>query len=220
MTPTGVVSRDLEGRILAAARDLLVSGGVDAVTMRRVAQRVGVTATALYRYVDSKQDLVDRVVRGAFTRFAECLEAATQQHPRGSLERVRALGEAYIDFALEHQEHFRVIFSMQVPDPRHLDELPGGGGYPLLRQCVVDGMEMGVLRRADPDLVSLYLWSTVHGLVTLTLACQLNDCGGSAALTRSPRELFDAFGPFVRAGLLAPDAAPSDRAPQDGGRGR
>lgn len=204
MTPTDVTPREHEERILDAARELIAAGGVDAVSMRAVADRVGVSATALYHYFDGKQAIVDQVVRRAFSRFGSYMEAAMRPHPRGSLERVRALGEAYIRFALENQEYFRLIFSIQIPDPRDLEDLPGGGGYPLLRQSVVDAIGAGTMRPADPDLVALYLWSLAHGLVTLVLACRVHGCEEPGAL--SPIDLFQGFGPFVREGLLA-DAA-------------
>lgn len=206
MTNAGTAPRELEGRIVDAARDLMADGGIDALSMRAVAERVGVSATALYRYFDGKQALVDRVVHAAFARFGAYLEDAMARHPVGSLERVRALGEAYVSFALENREYFRVIFSIQFADPRELDDLPGGGGYHLLRQSVVDAMAQGTMRPADPDLVSLYVWSMVHGLVTLVLACKVEACLECESPHASPLELFRAFGPFVREGLVAPHA--------------
>ncbi len=201
-------SREHEAAILDAASSLMAEGGVEALSMRAVAERVGVSATALYHYFENKQDLVDRVVRLGFERFGAYLRDAAQRHPEGSMERVRAMGEAYLQFALENEAYFRVIFSIQLRGPRALEELPGGGGYPLLRQFVQDAMDAGSMRRFDPDLVAHYLWATVHGIVTLALACRLRGCeacetdGGGA----SPIDLFHAFDPFVRHGLSTEDA--------------
>lgn len=75
----------------------------------------------------------------------------------------------------------------------------------LLRQAVVEAIEAGTMRRADPDLMSLFLWSTVHGLVTLVLACRLkpvDECGEAP----TPQGLFECFAPFVRAGIQAAGA--------------
>lgn len=204
MTDTGQAPHgEHEAAIIDAARDLMAEGGVEAVSMRAVADRVGVTATALYHYVENKQALVDRVVQGAFQRFGAHLEEAARRQPAGSFARIRALGEAYILFALENEAYFRVIFSIELKDPRSAEDLPGGGGYPLLRQCVVDAMTSGALRPADPDLVAHYLWSVVHGIVTLVLTCRLHGCEGCRgdAGETSPQELFQAFAPFIRHGL-------------------
>jgi AcrR family transcriptional regulator len=196
-----------ESAILDAARDLMAERGLAAVSMRSVAERVGVSATALYHYFENKQDLVDRVVRGAFERFATYLEEAIRREPKGSFGRVRAIGEAYISFALEHEAYFRVMFSIQLRDHlRSVDDLPGGGGYPRLRQCVLEAMEAGAMRRADPDLVSHYLWAMAHGVVTLALACRLTGCDACKrdAGEVSPMDLFHAFGTLIRQGLELP----------------
>ncbi len=210
MTQADVVPRvnEIETQIVDATRDLIADRGLPALSMRAVAERVGVSATAIYHYFDGKQDLVDRVVGSAFARFGEYMESAMDCHPRGSMERVRALGEAYMSFALENVAYFRVIFSIQIAHPRDLADLPGGGGYPILRRAVVEAMESGAMRRADPDLASLFLWSTVHGLVTLVLACRLeprDECGESP----TPQGLFELFGPFLREGLEARDGGSS-----------
>ncbi len=206
MTPSEIIHKDLEADILDAARDLIAEGGLDRLSMRAVAEKVGVSATAIYHYFQGKQDLVERVVKRAFERFGGYLERAMREHPRGSVERIRALGEAYIRFALENQAYFRVIFSLEAPDPRALEDLPGGGGYELLRQSVEDAIEAGNYRKADPDLMSLYLWSVCHGLITLALACRFEECSERGNVPTSPLELFHALGPFVQAGVLSDEA--------------
>ena len=196
-------SAQLEDAILEAARDLLAKGGISGLSMRALADRVGVSATAIYHYFNGKQDLVDRVVRMGFERFGEYLERGMAAHPKGSLRRIRALGEAYLRFALENQAYFRVIFSIQPPHAHSMRDLPEGGGYHLLRRSIVDAMEAGAIRHADPDLMSLYLWSSVHGLVTLVLSCA-EPPGQGECVPMSPAELYDAFGPFIADGIRAP----------------
>jgi len=191
-----------EQAILDAARDILAVRGLEGLSMRSVAERVGVSATAIYRYFANKEALVSRVVERGFQRFGEYLREAGDRHPRGSLERLGALGEAYLRFALENQEYFRVLFSLDHPDRQAIDDLPEGGGHGLLRRAVVEAMEAGVMRRADPETVAMFLWSIAHGLVTLSLTCRIDECPefrhGPAM---GPAELFAAFGAFVRDGL-------------------
>ncbi|MEX0691912.1 MAG: TetR/AcrR family transcriptional regulator [Gemmatimonadales bacterium] len=198
--------REQESQILEAARDLILEGGIEAISMRAVADRVGVSATALYHYFASKQDLVDRVSRRAFEAFDEAVRKAAEQQPEGSIDRIRAIGEAYIRFAFENEAYFRVIFGAEAPDPRAIEDLPGGGGYPVLRQAVVRAMESGQMRSGDPDISSVYLWSLVHGLVTLYLACRIGDekCQ-NAQLPGDPQVMFAAFGDLLAHGLRAPD---------------
>jgi AcrR family transcriptional regulator len=139
--------------------------------MRAVASRVGLSATAIYHYFASKEALVDRVVQHGFQRSEEYMWKAIEPLPVGSLERVAAMGEAYIRFALGNRQYFKIIFAIRPEQPRAITDVPGQGGYRVLRQCVVDAMESGAMRRSDPDTIVLYLWSVVHGLVTIFMAC-------------------------------------------------
>jgi len=196
-------SAETERAILDAARTLLAEGGVSALSMRIVAERVQLSATAIYHYFKGKDELVRKVVEGGYRRFGEYLQEAIEREPKGSIERLTAIGEGYVRFAFENQEYFRVLYNIQARIPRDLDELPGGGGYHLLRQCVVDAIETGAVRDANPDLVAHYLWTCVHGLVTLTLACNLDaSCAGADGnLPSSAVDLFRSFQGFLADGL-------------------
>ena len=192
-------SPEVEAAILDAARDLLASGGEQGLSMRLVAEQVGISATAIYHYFGSKQDLLDRVVHMGFQRFGSYLVEAMAEHPEGSLERMVALGRAYLGFALENRAYFRVIFSLRSENPSERPELPEGGGYHLMRKEIKAAIAAGNIRDVDPDLLSMYLWSSVHGLVTLALcgAIERSHFKGMA----SPYDLYDAFGPFRAHGL-------------------
>ena len=191
--------------ILEAARDVIAAGGLEALSMRGVAERVGVSATALYHHFANKQALVDAVVQMAFERFGAEMEQAARAHPTGSLERVAALGEAYVRFAVEHEAYFRVIFSIAAPNPREVEDLPHGAGYPLLRQSIAEAMASGAMRAADPDLMAHYLWAHVHGIVTLALSCRLSHCPACEGRgTPVALELLHGFSAFLREGIAGP----------------
>jgi AcrR family transcriptional regulator len=208
-------SADVEAAILEAARDLLADGGVEGLSMRQIADRVGVTATAIYHYFDGKQAIVNRVVLAAFERIGAYLKDAMEPHPRGSVERLHALGEAYIRFAFENDAYFRVIFSIQPKSQAGLDSIPEGGGYNLLREAVSEAIEAGTIRRvrgsasnaveleamanAHIDIVSMYLWSLTHGLVTLTLCGAIDRCEFGAK--PNAVQMLKSFAVFVNDGI-------------------
>src|SRR5688500_14212211 len=108
---------DARTRILDAARELFLEEGQGGVTMRSVADRVGVTATALYRHFESKDALVHAVIDGGFQTFGgylyRSLKGAT------AAERMRLSGQAYLDFALEQPEMYRTLFMTPWPDSAH-----------------------------------------------------------------------------------------------------
>lgn len=202
-----VRSSETETHILEAARDILAGGGLEALSMRALAAKVGLSATAIYHWFDNKDELVDRVVAHGFRRSEAYMRKAIEDLPPGSMERVTALGEAYIRFALENQAYFKIIFAIQTPAPRQIEDVPGQGGYRVLRQCVVEAMEAGNMRRLEPDLVVLYLWSVVHGLVTIFMACDPKEMLGETGCCEDLDEtqvtlgLFARFQEMVRVGL-------------------
>ncbi len=198
---------DTEAAILAAARDLLAEGGLEALSMRAVAARIGTTPTAIYHYFQNKDDLVGQVVARGFQQSEAHLWRAIEPFPVGSIERLAVLGEGYIRFALEHEPYFKVIFGIRTDQPRKLDDVPGRGGYGVLRHCVVDAMEAGTIRTADPDIVVLFLWSIVHGLVTISMACESESLLEDTAIEiptgeTAPAFLFRQFRDLIDMGLV------------------
>lgn len=194
--PTTVRTR---GRILAAARGLLAEGGLGGCSMRAVAARADVTPGAIYKHFRDKEALVERVVEASFERFEVALLEAIATQPVGSFARIAAMGDAYIDFAEEHEEEFKVLFNPLVTSRKRLEELPGHGGYPILRQCIVEAIETGTIRSdADPDLVALFLWSRVLGILTLLMTC---DFEGELEGDLDARGLFEATRDLVVDGL-------------------
>lgn len=198
---------ETERAIYEAARDILADGGITALSMRALASRVGTTPTAIYHYFENKDDLVRRVVVRGYQEFEARLWEAIEPYPVGSLDRLVATGDAYIRFAIEHQQYFKLTFGIQAGCPRELDDVPGRGGYGVLRQCVGDAMEAGTIRRGDVDTVVLFLWSVVHGLVTIFMACDcdsmLEDTSIALSKDEEPtRQLFERFRGFVEHGLL------------------
>ena len=193
-------SAQTHARIVDVARGLLAKGGVEVCSMRAVAEGSGITAAAISRHFEDKATLVDHVVGLAFASFEQSLLEAMAPLPVGSFARLSAVGEAYIRFAREHEEEFKVLFMPLGGDRKRLSDMPGHGGYPLLRQCVVEAMEEGTLRAADPDLVSLFLWSRVHGIVMLLLACDLDEIVEVEDVL-SPIDLFARTQPFLVEGL-------------------
>ena len=191
-----------EARIVAAARSLLAEGGAKACSMRAVADGSGVTAAAIYKHFRNKAALVDHVVGLSFDAFERSLLAAIAPLPVGSFARLAAMGEAYIRFASEHREEFKVLFMPLQGGRRKLADVPGQGGYGVLRQCVVEAIAEGAVRGDDPDLISFYLWSRVHGIVMLLLAC---DMGEAMGIDRhaAPLDLFELTRRFVIDGLRA-----------------
>jgi AcrR family transcriptional regulator len=169
---TYVNMSEARDRILSAAREVFLEGGAEAVTMRSVAERVGVTATALYRHFDGKEALLQAVIRAGFEGFGSYLYRSLAG--AGPLERLQLSGQAYLDFALQQPQVYRTIFMTPLPagscEPSDLPDSNKAATFRFLTDRVRECMEAGQLRKDDPDAVALAIWAHVHGLVSLYLS--------------------------------------------------
>jgi len=162
-------------RITDATRRLLASKDFASLSMRAVAAEAGVSPGAIYKHFSNKRHLVDYVCHATLEEFESDLARAIAPYPHGSFDRIVAQGAAYIRFALHRPEHFKILFTPVKPEPTRLRDLPGQGGFRLLRQCVAEAMNAGEIRKDDPDLAAFFLWSRVHGIVTLMMACDFSE---------------------------------------------
>jgi AcrR family transcriptional regulator len=169
---TYVNMSEARDRILSAARELFLEGGAEAVTMRAVAERVGVTATALYRHFEGKDALLQAVLRAGFEEFGSYLYRALAG--ASPTERLRRSGEAYLDFALQQPQVYRTIFIAPRPasdcSAADVSDPHKAATFRFLVDRVRECMEAGSLRRGEPDAVALAIWAHVHGLVSLYLS--------------------------------------------------
>src|SRR5262245_25023610 len=100
---------DLRRVILDAAGALFLEQGYEGFSMRRVAERIGYSATTIYRYYEDKDDLLFAVVNEGFSEFARQLTEAAE-NVSNPLKRIEALGQAYIRFGLENPVYYQMMF--------------------------------------------------------------------------------------------------------------
>ena len=162
----------LREQILEAATRLLVeTGDEDAVSIRAVADAVGVTPPSIYLHFADKNELIFAICERYFDRLGQ----ATMEAGAGSedpIERVVLQGRAYIRFGLENPEPYRVLFMRKpsaTPLPFQYEKILESSGFANLVQAVSDAIEAGRLD-GDPMLVAIYLWSAVHGLTSLLIS--------------------------------------------------
>jgi len=161
----------LRAEIVAATKELLAtSGSADAVSIRAVADKVGVTSPSIYLHFADKAELLSAVVVDVFRELDEAMLAAAtaEDTPMG---RLRAYGLAYIEFATSHPEHYRIA----VMDPTSesqaaMDEMLRHAAFGHFNACVVDCMQAGIFRGDDPLPLTFQLWSAAHGVASLMIA--------------------------------------------------
>jgi AcrR family transcriptional regulator len=163
---------EIRTRILDAARELFANEGVESVTMRRIADRIEYSPTAIYFHFRDKEALLAELCDCDFRSFAHGF-AAIAQIP-DPVERLRAAGEAYVSFGLNNPSHYRLMF--MTPKTTEANTIAKGNpeedAYAFLKIIVVDLMEQGRFRDdiTDSDLAAQVIWSAMHGMVSLEIA--------------------------------------------------
>jgi AcrR family transcriptional regulator len=159
---------ELRRKILEAARELLLREGYAAVTMRRIADAIEYSPTAIYHHFEDKDDVIHSLCREDFAR----LLAALQEGPASSdpLAAVRQLGRAYARFAHTYPDHYRVMF-LTPPTHEHdkNEEEPGMRAFAHLRAAVQAAMDAGLLRAGDATVGAQVAWAMLHGAVALLI---------------------------------------------------
>ena len=149
-------------RILDAAEKIYRKEGADALSMRRMADELGISATALYRHYAGKDEVLDAVADRAFEELAaEFREAAKKRTPRS---RILAVFECFRAFALKRPALFDLMFFSQRPGARRFPGDIAGGASPTANVVVELLTQMKV---KDPLDVALMLWAEAQGLVSL-----------------------------------------------------
>ena len=179
---------ELRGKILDAAPELFVEEGYDAVTMRKVAERIEYSPTAIYLHFEDKAALLREIVAADFAKLAAHFQKLGRiEDP---IERLIRVGRAYVDFGLAHPNHYRLMFGAR-PDPPAERKVKSGDpqndAYAFLCVAVTDAMEGKRLRPElrDPELVAQVLWSAVHGIVSL----QIEHFDALQSSVRKPRDI-------------------------------
>ena len=163
----------LREEILAAAERLLIETGDDeAVSIRAVADAVGVTPPSIYLHFEDKNALIFAVCERQFERLDRVTEeaAAASDDP---LESLRLRGKAYVRFGLENPEHYRILFmgkAKATPEGFDDERLRVVASFDHLVGAVQRCMDGGEIPHSDAFFVALGMWIAVHGLTSLLIA--------------------------------------------------
>lgn len=167
---------ELKEQILTAAKRLFMKFGYEATSIRKIAAEIEFSPTTIYLYYKDKSDIIYalhqegfKLLSGYFTRHA------VSEHP---FERLKAMGEAYLKFALENREFYELMFIMREPlsfidahaDPGDAHCWPEGQNvFNGLVATLLECQRAGYFKGQDPEALALLVWSAVHGMCSLTV---------------------------------------------------
>jgi AcrR family transcriptional regulator len=158
--------------ILTAARNLIAERGADNVSLRAIARHVDYSPAGLYEYFGSKEEIIDELCYRGDAQLSEFLKRVPAEQPFG--EMVVQLLEAYLDFARQNPEIYKVMFlqlkvgSSVVPEEFHSDD-----SFSILFRTIERGVNEGQFQGANDYSVfeiSYSIWAMAHGMAMLQLS--------------------------------------------------
>ena len=215
---SGALTNDLTGRsarkpkgeghsrraeILAAAERIFVEHGYEGATIRKIADEVGLSSTALYMHFSEKGEILHEICRGAFERLIRA-NRAIETGALSPEQRLRTMLQAYVDFGFANPNAYRLIYLTRPVEARDgaqsAAQQLGGELFQAFEDVVETLAACGRLRIADPRLAAQLFWAGAHGVVSLVITKPYFGWAGTPALTAG---MIDA----LIDGLLTPEPA-------------
>lgn len=164
----------LRKKILDAARELILAEGIDALTLRKIAERIEYSPTAIYLHFKDKEALVRELCVNDFVALAD--EFAAISGEADVIERMRLAGRAYATFALKHRDQYRLMFmAPKVHEPLEDEPFKGNPEFDAYAFCHAlcrEAIEAGRIRPElkDAELLAQVVWAGIHGVVSLEIS--------------------------------------------------
>ncbi len=176
--------------ILAAAERIFVEHGYEGATIRKIADEVGLSSTALYMHFPDKGAILQEISRQAFETLRAANDRAMAQSGPAE-DRLRRMMRAYVEFGFDNPNAYRLVYMTR---PAELREGPQSSarelGTELFRsfERVVEELEAAGRLRVDARTAAQALWAGGHGVVSLIISKPYFDWVGREALTTAMME--------------------------------
>lgn len=172
-------------RLCDVAERLFAEHGAEAVTIRQLAAELGVSAMTPYRYFKDKDAILAAVRARAFDRHADALERARNEAGGDAATRANAIGGAYVQFALEHPEAYRMMFEVTQPTAEAYPDFvrAAARSKATMTAHLLDLKSTGLFD-GDPEYVGHLYWAALHGPIMLQLTGMLAPPFDAPALIR------------------------------------
>lgn len=201
-------------RLCAVAQHRFARHGPDAVSMRQLADALGCSPMTPYRYFRNKNDILAAVRAAAFDRFAAVMERATSTTPEDPDAMSGAVGDAYIHFAFDEPDAYRLMFDLSQPHPERYPELVRATARARATMSVpFKALVTAGIFSGDPEHLGFIFWGMMHGLIMLHFAGKLPETPGFPTLQREARRMLVAA---ARAPLTERHRTIVNRAPRSG----
>lgn len=150
--------------------------GVESLSLREIAKKIGVTHSAPNKHFAKKETLLASLIEMGFEQFKQALIEGKKDIIKNPKKAFIGLGVAYVNFANENPEMYRLLFSNLIDDISAYPacEKAGFEAFEVLLSTVIFLQEKGIIKKGNPKEISYLIWSFTHGYVMLQLDKRLS----------------------------------------------
>src|SRR5512138_60386 len=167
---------DLENALIQAGVQILSKEGVEGLSLRKVAKRVGVSYAAPYAHFKDRQSLIAAISTEGFKQLYAALDAAALAHADNPKQQLVEAALAYVRFAVDNTDIFKIMFSGVLEKEKEYPSFVESSrkSFERVVEIVRVCQEADVLPAAPPELMAVSVWGQVHGVVSLVLEGQIS----------------------------------------------
>lgn len=167
---------DLKNALIKAGVEILSKEGIEGLSLRKVAQRAGVSHNAPYSHFSDKQSLIAAISTEGFKQLYAELDAAVLAYPDDPKQQLLEGAWAYVQFATNNIDTFKIMFSgilekeKEYPDFVEISHQTFERVLDVVRTC----QSAGILNSTPPEVMAVAVWGQIHGIISLRLEGQLS----------------------------------------------
>lgn len=167
---------NLKESLILKGLQILKEDGIESLSLRKLALELNVTVAAPYRHFKDNEELLSAIAVEGFVLLKEKLEEVVKKYPNQFLKQFQESGIAYVEFAIQNEEIFRLMYGSKIKDHSKHENLKkiGDESFYVLHLIIKDSQEAGIIKKTNTESIVLAAWSLVHGLSILIIDKQLN----------------------------------------------
>lgn len=167
---------DLKNALIKAGAEILAKNGINGLTLRKVAQRAGVSHNAPYSHFPDKQSLIAAISTEGFKQLYQKLDTAISTDPDHPKRQLQEAAWAYVQFAMNNIDTFKLMFSgvlekeKDYPAFVEISQKTFNRVVDVVRAC----QDVGILSSTPPEIMAVAVWGQIHGIISLFLEGQIS----------------------------------------------
>lgn len=185
---------NLRPALLKEAAKLIKTSGLEDLSLRKLAEKCGVSSMALYRHFPNKSALILAVLTQGYEILQQNMAEISKIHSSDDIiDLLKAIGYGYFDFAIKNKNFFYLMYGENIFPQRYKKQLDEKANilFEFLKSVIKQGMERSKIIQADPNSIAFALWAYLHGITFLFLQGKVSNITTEVAIKKFLDQLMD-----------------------------